>query len=91
MNFVSAQHSDAHRPAGRKTPDDERRYSTTFAMTSSFWEWALAMNSILLVGVKFLHTPRTYKLLKSLLWELQSGHIPEMERKKERSTRRRKR
>ena len=43
------------------------------------------------VGVKFLHTPSTYKVLKSLLWELQSGHIPEMERKKERSTRRRKR
>ena len=33
------------------------------------------------VGVRFIHTPSSYKTLKNLLWELQSGHLPEMERK----------
>ena len=33
------------------------------------------------VGVRFIHTPRSKKILKDLLWELQSGNLPEMERK----------
>ena len=33
------------------------------------------------VGARFIHTPRSKKLLKDLLWELQSGNLPEMERK----------
>ena len=33
------------------------------------------------VGAKFKLTTRTQKILKSLLWELHSGNLPEMERK----------
>ena len=41
------------------------------------------------IGARFVHTAKTQKILKDLLWELHSGNIPEMERKSgERSTQR---
>lgn len=57
-------------------------FATPFDFTAEVkWLDMAGSGDLYEIGLRFHHTPETYNLLRQLLWEMNSGNLPEVQRK----------